>query len=226
MMFRKIALTLLTVTLGTSWAYAKKAPKFEQAHQFTPEQAALVQKAIAQEKVLIKAIQQRTPLVETYIQDTRPDVKLYQVPVGRPIHAQPRRLRQGLLRQDLRDRKDAGQEGILQGIVRGHHRADQGAGSGQALHLQSHRLHADDVPRSRPASTSSTTCSAMCAASFWDRCAPGSSMCTPRSRAWAASTAASGLKTRTAMWSASTAPTPARRLRTIRATTSTSTAGA
>ena len=48
----------------------------------TPEQAALVQKAIGQEKILIKAIQQRTPLVETYIQDTRPDVKLYQVPVG------------------------------------------------------------------------------------------------------------------------------------------------
>ncbi len=47
----------------------------------TPEQAALVQRAIAQEKVLIKNIQLRTPLVETYIQDTRPDVKLYEVPV-------------------------------------------------------------------------------------------------------------------------------------------------
>jgi hypothetical protein len=40
-----------------------------------------VEKAIGQEKVLIKAIQERTPLVETYIQDTRPDVKLYQVPI-------------------------------------------------------------------------------------------------------------------------------------------------
>ena len=47
----------------------------------TPEQAALVDKAVAREKVLIKDIQRRTPLVETYIQDTRPDVKLYQVPV-------------------------------------------------------------------------------------------------------------------------------------------------
>ena len=63
-----------------SCAYAKKAPKYEQAHQLTPEQAALVQKAIGQEKVLIKSIQQRTPLVETYIQDTRPDQKLYEVP--------------------------------------------------------------------------------------------------------------------------------------------------
>jgi hypothetical protein len=82
MMFRKIPLTLLTLTLGVSWAYAKKAPQYEQAQKLTPDQAALVQKAIGQEKVLIKAIQQRTPLVETYIQDTRPDVKLYQVPVA------------------------------------------------------------------------------------------------------------------------------------------------
>jgi hypothetical protein len=56
-------------------------PKYEQARQLTPEQAALVQRAIQQEKVLIKNIQQRTPLVETYIQNTRPDVKLYAVPV-------------------------------------------------------------------------------------------------------------------------------------------------
>ena len=59
MMSRKIALTLLTLLLGTSGAYAKKAPKYEQAHQLTADQAALVQKAIGQEKVLIKAIQQR-----------------------------------------------------------------------------------------------------------------------------------------------------------------------
>ena len=46
------------------------------------EQATLVQRAIAREKVLIKEIAQRTPLVETYIQDTRPDVKLYEVPIN------------------------------------------------------------------------------------------------------------------------------------------------
>ena len=81
MMFRKISLTFLSLMLGVSCAYAKKAPKYEQAHQLTADQEALVQKAIAQEKVLIKNIQERTPLVETYIQDTRPDPKLYEVPV-------------------------------------------------------------------------------------------------------------------------------------------------
>jgi len=39
-----------------------------------------VERAIGQEKQVIKNIQLRTPLVETYIQDTRPDVKLLEVP--------------------------------------------------------------------------------------------------------------------------------------------------
>ncbi len=80
MKFWKIPLTFLILTMGVACAHAKKQPKYEQARQLTPEQAALVQRAIAQEKVLIKNIQLRTPLVETYIQDTRPDVKLYEVP--------------------------------------------------------------------------------------------------------------------------------------------------
>ena len=78
----KIPFTLLSLLLGVSAAHAKKTPRYEQTHQLTPEQAALVQKAIGQEKILIKAIQQRTPLVETYIQDTKPDVKLYQIPIA------------------------------------------------------------------------------------------------------------------------------------------------
>ena len=81
MTFRKIPLTFLILFLGVNCAYAKKQPKYEQSRPLTPAQTALVQKAIAREKVLIKEIQQRTPLVETYIQDTRPDVKLYEVPV-------------------------------------------------------------------------------------------------------------------------------------------------
>jgi hypothetical protein len=81
MTFRKIPLTFLIIILGAASAYAKKEPKYEPAHALTPEQAALVVKAIAREKVLIKNIQQRTPLVETYIQNTKPDIKLYQVPI-------------------------------------------------------------------------------------------------------------------------------------------------
>jgi hypothetical protein len=82
MTFRKFPLALLIFSLGVGCAYAKKQPKFQPTRQLTPEQAALVQRAIAQEKVLIKNIQQRTPLVETYIQDTKPDVKLYEIPIA------------------------------------------------------------------------------------------------------------------------------------------------
>ena len=82
MTFRKIPLSfLILITIGASCAYAKKIPKYEQTRALTPEQAALVERAITREKALIKEIQQRTPLVETYIQDTRPDVKLYEVPI-------------------------------------------------------------------------------------------------------------------------------------------------
>lgn len=81
MTFRKIPVSLLILALGAQTALAKKQPKYEQAHQLTAAQESLVQRAIAREKILIKNIQQRTPLVETYIQDTRPDQKLYEVPI-------------------------------------------------------------------------------------------------------------------------------------------------
>ncbi|MGD0155139.1 MAG: M48 family metalloprotease [Terracidiphilus sp.] len=81
MKYRKIPLTFLILTIGVTCAYAKKQPKYEQERQLTADQSALVQRSIAQEKVLIKNIRLRTPLVETYIQDTRPDVKLYSVPM-------------------------------------------------------------------------------------------------------------------------------------------------
>jgi hypothetical protein len=90
MKFRKISIALLLITLNVpnvfalGFGFSKKAPKpkYSQVHQLTPEQAALVVRAIGREKVLIKNIQQRTPLVETYIQNTKPDIKLYQVPIS------------------------------------------------------------------------------------------------------------------------------------------------
>jgi hypothetical protein len=81
MTFRKIPLTFLIITVSVACAYARKQPKYEQARQLTPEQVALVDRAVQQEKVLIRDIKMRTPLVETYIQNTRPDVKLYEVPI-------------------------------------------------------------------------------------------------------------------------------------------------
>ena len=87
----------------------------------------------------------RTPLVETYIQDTRPDEKLYEVPVDDQYLLSRVDFGKALLRQELRA-AHGGQEELLQGLAGRHHRADQAARSGK-VHLLPHRLHADDVHR-------------------------------------------------------------------------------
>src|SRR6266568_3145640 len=81
MKIRHLTVCLLFISVVLS-AYARKQPAYQQARKLTPEQAALVEKAIQREKILIKEIQQRTPLVETYIQDFRPDEELYQAPIA------------------------------------------------------------------------------------------------------------------------------------------------
>jgi hypothetical protein len=80
MMLRRTLLILPIVVFTITAAHARKNDKYEKTREQTPDQAALVDKAIAREMVLIQNIQQRTPLVETYIQNMRPDDKLGQVP--------------------------------------------------------------------------------------------------------------------------------------------------
>lgn len=50
------------------------------SRKLTPSQSALIDKAIAREKVVIATLKQRSPLVETYIQNMRPDPVMGQVP--------------------------------------------------------------------------------------------------------------------------------------------------
>jgi hypothetical protein len=50
------------------------------ARKLTASQNQLIDKAIAREKVVIKTVKERAPLVETYIQNMRPDQQLGQVP--------------------------------------------------------------------------------------------------------------------------------------------------
>src|SRR5271163_134357 len=72
----------LAVFVSVGTAYAKKEPKYAPPVPLTPEQTALVEKAVAQEKNTVKQIQKSTPLVQTYIQNMRPDEKLYSVPMS------------------------------------------------------------------------------------------------------------------------------------------------
>src|SRR5271156_2270380 len=72
----------LVLILGVGAANAKKDTKYVPSVPLTPEQAALVQKAVDREKATVKQIQKSTPVVQTYIQNTRPDAKLQAVPVS------------------------------------------------------------------------------------------------------------------------------------------------
>jgi hypothetical protein len=50
------------------------------SRKLTPSESALIDKAIAREKVVIATLKQRAPLVETYIQNMKPDPVMGQVP--------------------------------------------------------------------------------------------------------------------------------------------------
>jgi len=81
MYLRKFWIASLLLTLSLSAAQAKR-PKYEPSLPLSPEQSALIRKAIAAEKVTVGQIRKHSPLVQTYIQNMRPDQVLYTVPVS------------------------------------------------------------------------------------------------------------------------------------------------
>jgi hypothetical protein len=78
---RKVWTAALLIILGVSSAEAKK-PRFAPLTPLTPEQAALIDKSAAQEKLMVKELQKRIPLVQTYIQEVKADARLSSVPVA------------------------------------------------------------------------------------------------------------------------------------------------
>jgi hypothetical protein len=70
-------------TAGAAIIFGKKKEKpddYMTGRKLTPAQNALIDKAIVREKEVIKVVKERAPLVETYIQNMRPDPVLLQVP--------------------------------------------------------------------------------------------------------------------------------------------------
>ena len=74
--------TTIPGTAGAAIFGKKKAPKddYMTGRKLTPAQSALIDKAIVREKEVVKVVKERAPLVETYIQNMRPDPVLLQVP--------------------------------------------------------------------------------------------------------------------------------------------------
>src|SRR5580698_10758302 len=73
---------LVSTTLPAHAALFGKNKKedLSSSRKLTPGQNALVDKAIGREKEVIKTVKERAPLVETYIQNMKPDPVLGQVP--------------------------------------------------------------------------------------------------------------------------------------------------
>ncbi|MGC9197782.1 MAG: hypothetical protein ACP5E5_02455 [Acidobacteriaceae bacterium] len=72
-----MAVSLLAVSVLPAAAFSHKKKQSEMdflnGRKLTPAQDALVNKAIAREAVIVKTLRQRSPIVETYIQNMRPD---------------------------------------------------------------------------------------------------------------------------------------------------------
>ncbi|HEY0162288.1 MAG TPA: hypothetical protein VGB69_06390 [Edaphobacter sp.] len=76
-----LAVTLSSqVTSAASLFGKKKQDQDLPSTKLSPAQNELVDKSIAREKEIIKALRERAPLVETYIQNMRPDDQLNQAP--------------------------------------------------------------------------------------------------------------------------------------------------
>lgn len=83
MSYRKLSTLGLALVMSVTAAHAKKTKRMNDAFQpLTPDQSALVQKAIQRERATVQAIRKSTPVVQTYIQNTKPDPALYSVPVS------------------------------------------------------------------------------------------------------------------------------------------------
>lgn len=81
-----IAAAILATSAAPALAFpvfGKKKPKDDlPARKLTPAQNALIDKAVARETEVIKVIQERSPLVETYIQNMKPDRVMLQIPAS------------------------------------------------------------------------------------------------------------------------------------------------
>jgi len=82
MSFRKFWTLGLALTLCAGLAHAKKHEQYQRMVPLTPQQAQLIDKAVAREHATVAMIRKSTPVVQTYIQNMRPDPKLYAVPVS------------------------------------------------------------------------------------------------------------------------------------------------
>ncbi len=79
-----VTFTLLAASVLPAGAFplGKKKTEYYEGQKMTQSQSALIDKTIATENKVVKTLRQRTPLVETYIQNMKPDQVMGQVPIS------------------------------------------------------------------------------------------------------------------------------------------------
>ena len=65
---------------AAAFPFGKKPKTDKDVRKLTPEQSALIDKAVIREAAVVKSVKERVPLVETYVQNMRPDPIMGQVP--------------------------------------------------------------------------------------------------------------------------------------------------
>jgi hypothetical protein len=75
-----LAATIPAMAAGLPFGKKKVDPDTQPGRKLTAAQNALIDKAIVREKEVIKTVKERAPLVETYIQNMKPDPVLLQIP--------------------------------------------------------------------------------------------------------------------------------------------------
>jgi hypothetical protein len=65
---------------GVPDVFKKKKKDDVQGKKLTPAQSALIDKAIVRERAVVKVVRERAPIVETYIQNMKPDPVMRQIP--------------------------------------------------------------------------------------------------------------------------------------------------
>jgi hypothetical protein len=75
-----VALLLAPCIRAAAFPIGKKKESQQEVRKLTPAQNALVDKAVTREALVVKTLRERTPIVETYIQNMRPDPVMGQAP--------------------------------------------------------------------------------------------------------------------------------------------------
>ncbi len=75
-----VALLFAPCISAVAFPLGKKKESQQEVRKLTPAQSALVDKAVTREALVVKTLKERTPIVETYIQNMRPDPVMGQAP--------------------------------------------------------------------------------------------------------------------------------------------------